>query len=75
MDVRKYKAKSGRIMFMPTINLVKEMDDHMQGFCIACGEIQEGIEPDALRYECECCGESRVYGAEELVLRGLVFTP
>lgn len=37
------------------------------GFCILCGEDAEGCEPDARRYECECCGEKGVYGAEELL--------
>jgi hypothetical protein len=35
---------------------------------LACGAEAEGVEPDARRYECECCGEPKVYGAEELVL-------
>jgi len=39
------------------------------GFCIACGADAEGCEPDARGYECECCGEKAVYGAEELLLR------
>jgi hypothetical protein len=38
------------------------------GFCIACGEEADGCEPDARQYECECCGERAVYGAEELLL-------
>jgi hypothetical protein len=38
------------------------------GFCIACGEDADGCEPDARRYECECCGAKTVYGAEELLL-------
>lgn len=38
------------------------------GFCMACGSMQDGCEPDARRYECEACGERQVYGAEELVL-------
>jgi hypothetical protein len=38
------------------------------GFCIACGDEAEGCEPDARRYECESCGERKVYGAEELLL-------
>ena len=37
------------------------------GFCIACGEDAEGVEPDARKYECECCGKRAVYGAEELL--------
>lgn len=39
------------------------------GFCIACGQEAEGVEPDARRYTCEACGEPAVYGAEELLMR------
>lgn len=39
------------------------------GFCIACGQDAEGVEPDARRYECESCGSRSVYGAEELFFR------
>jgi hypothetical protein len=38
------------------------------GFCICCGADAFGVEPDARKYECESCGEPRVYGAEELLL-------
>jgi predicted RNA-binding Zn-ribbon protein involved in translation (DUF1610 family) len=38
------------------------------GFCTACGEEVDGVEPDARKYECEHCGEHAVYGADELVL-------
>lgn len=38
------------------------------GFCLACGNEQEGCEPDARDYECEACGESQVFGADELLL-------
>jgi len=44
-----------------------ERDDH-SGFCIACGNEQSGCEPDAREYECEACGEHKVYGAEELLI-------
>ena len=37
-------------------------------FCVACGEGVEGIEPDACGYECESCGEDKVYGADELLM-------
>lgn len=40
----------------------------MTGICTACGEDQEGCEPDARGYICESCGKSTVYGAEELLL-------
>jgi hypothetical protein len=38
------------------------------GFCIKCGNEQDGCEPDARGYECEACGAHAVYGAEELLL-------
>lgn len=38
------------------------------GFCLACGNEQDGCEPDAREYECEACGEHEVYGAEELMM-------
>jgi len=53
-----------------TIEQLKEADDTMSGFCIACGEEQDGCEPDAANYECECCGERQVFGAAEIALRG-----
>ena len=43
-------------------------DLYNTGFCISCGEEHEGIEPDAEGVECEHCGESKVYGAEQLLL-------
>lgn len=38
------------------------------GFCKACGEEADGVEPDARAYECECCGEPQIFGAEELLM-------
>jgi len=38
------------------------------GFCVACGEEQEGCEPDARCYECDSCGKRAVYGAEEILI-------
>jgi len=38
------------------------------GFCVKCGYMQDGVEPDARRYTCEDCGAKGVYGAEELIL-------
>ena len=38
------------------------------GFCLACGEPTEGVEPDATNYPCPCCGKRQVYGAEEILL-------
>jgi hypothetical protein len=41
------------------------------GFCIACGDATDGVEPDAQRYPCRRCGERSVYGAEELLMMGV----
>lgn len=38
------------------------------GFCTACGDEVEDVEPDAREVECEVCGEFKVYGADELLL-------
>ncbi len=42
------------------------------GFCIACGSEHEACEPDAQNYECMDCGAHKVFGAEEILLMGLV---
>ena len=42
--------------------------DNNLGICLACGEVAEGVEPDARKYRCESCGEHQVYGAEEALL-------
>ena len=39
------------------------------GFCTTCGEEAHGVEPDMRRGECESCGEKKVFGAEELIIR------
>jgi hypothetical protein len=48
---------------------IEERDTSLSnpGFCLACGEDADGCEPDARNYECECCGEKQVFGAEELL--------
>jgi hypothetical protein len=53
-----------------TIDRVMEAvqaDDNL-GFCRACGEEAHSVEPDARNYECECCGQKQVFGAEELLM-------
>lgn len=46
-------------------------DDNLSGFCLACGETADGIEPDGRKYTCESCDAPKVYGCEELVIMGL----
>jgi len=38
------------------------------GFCIKCGEEQEGCDPDSIKIKCETCGANTVYGAEILLM-------
>ena len=66
------KTKSGKTYYLPSIELVQEMDDENEGLCIACGEREHGIEPDSGPCECPSCGENKLFGAAELALRGLV---
>ena len=44
-------------------------DLEMIGFCTACGDETDGVEPDAERRACRACGDPRgVYGAEQIML-------
>lgn len=73
VQFKPYTTKTGKQQFKPSLELVTQMDNDSQGFCLACGEVADGVEPDAVRYECDCCGAPKVYGAQELALRGLVY--
>ncbi len=55
-----------------SLEQIEEAIEDSGGFCTACGAAAYGVEPDAREYECEACGACAVYGAEELVLMGLV---
>lgn len=73
--VKQYRAKSGHIQLMPSDALLTEIieGDNTAGFCLSCGETVEGIEPDAERDDCPHCGAAKVFGAENLMIRGLYF--
>ena len=70
---RPYLTKSGKRQYKPSIKEVMLMEEENEGFCVACGETQSGVESDACRYKCEACGLPKVYGAGELALMGLVY--
>jgi hypothetical protein len=57
---------------LPTWRSLEEMlrRDEYEGWCVRCGEIAYGVEPDARRSACEACDAPSVYGAEELLIRG-----
>lgn len=51
---------------------IEEAMEAQSGFCTNCGAERDCCEPDAREYDCEECGENKVYGAEELIFMGLV---
>jgi hypothetical protein len=55
-----------------TIAQIEEANGLQCGFCIACGAMQESCEPDAREYRCDGCSANHVYGAEELMVMGLM---
>lgn len=57
---------------LPTLEDLMEIiqADDNEGFCLACGAVNSGCEPDMRRGTCEICGENRVFGAEELLIMG-----
>lgn len=74
MQAKSFVTKKGLTRYMQ-IMTSEEFITHSEdngGFCVACGEEAYGVEPDARGYECECCGEMKVYGAEELMMLGFI---
>lgn len=67
--------KTGKTFFAFTMSPeeFQSLDDDCCGLCIRCGEVTVGgVEPDARGYECECCEANGVYGAQELLMMGLI---
>ncbi len=57
---------------MFTLEQIEEAIEAQSGFCTACGAEKDCCEPDAREYQCDECGAFKVYGAEELVMMGMV---
>jgi Zn finger protein HypA/HybF involved in hydrogenase expression len=58
---------------MPTIEEFEEARESNQGYCLTCKAwTHDYAEPDARKYKCEECGKNTVYGAEEVLMMGLV---
>jgi hypothetical protein len=72
------QAPKGKGIGMPKLEIRMTSDEYRQGEaddegrCLACGAEAYGVEPDARRYECEVCGEPKVYGLQELLLMGRI---
>ena len=50
----------------------RELTSGYYGLCLECGAERECTEPDARKCDCPVCGEMAVYGAEELLIMGLI---
>lgn len=71
-DTIAYISRAGKQRYKPSAGLAMAMHGADEGFCLACGNAVEGIEPDARKDTCPHCGEATVYGVEELMLMGLI---
>lgn len=70
--IRSYLNRKGKQRFAPLPHYAEELDAESCGFCICCGNSADCVEPDAVRYTCEHCGQNGVYGIEELALLGVI---
>jgi hypothetical protein len=71
--MKTYKAKNGNIQYKQSIDALLDASENNSGFCLACGDEADGVEPDARKYQCSSCNAFKVYGAEELILMGLYY--
>ena len=67
-----YTTTGGAAQFRPAMSDSEYRESDNTGFCLACGESADCVEPDARRYPCESCGARKVYGLEELLVMGLL---
>ena len=58
--------------FTMTEETFRQGDNEYEGRCLACGAEAYSVEPDARQYECEECGEPKVYGLAELLIMGMI---
>lgn len=68
-----YTTKSGRTLYKVPAASLADMYDDLEGWCLVCGETVPGCEPEAVRYRCDCCGESLVFGPLFLARRKLTY--
>ena len=73
--MKAYITRTGVTQYKPSLKACERiiLGENTTGFCLACGEEADGVEPDARKYICEVCKAPKVYGAEELVMLGLVY--
>lgn len=70
--MKQVMSSRGRQIWIPSLAEIEEADECGEGFCLVCGNVQGGCEPDARKYTCDVCGAQEVYGAAEFAIRGWV---
>lgn len=72
--MKAYVAKSGKTQYKASAKAVMAAAEASDGtgWCLACGAENDGCEPDMRKGVCQACDAAKVYGAEELLLMGLV---
>lgn len=73
-----YKSRSGEQLVKPQLGVDvtdEDLFDDTQGWCLACGSLEDGIEPDTHKDVCPNCGAAKLYGLSELALMGLLAFP
>jgi len=54
---------------MTALELLESDSCIMEGVCLRCGQTQDAVEPDAVKYTCHNCERPTVYGAHEIIMR------
>jgi len=73
MDTTTATARPARKVVTVSQDDYEEATENYAGFCVACGKFtNDGVEPDAHGYECDCCGARKVCGAEDALLCGYI---
>jgi len=76
MHTREITTEKGNTYIYPvfTADEYQEMTFGLsnEGWCLTCGELVDGVEPDARKYMCGCCGKKSIYGLEELLMMGIL---
>jgi hypothetical protein len=68
-----YINRKKQTLYKPSATIFeKYLYEDNYGWCLACGELCEGVEPDATRYTCDNCDNKFVFGLGYLAIIGLV---
>ena len=64
-------AKQTKRVKIPWIELQEALEaDMLLGFCLGCGVVSDGCEPDMRGGRCHACDLCEVFGAEEVLVMG-----